>query len=138
VDDVALNKLAAIERCVRRIAEVYAGDDRNLRADLTRQDSIILNIQRAAESAIDLAMHLVRREKLGIPQDSRDAFSLLVQRSGLDPELGVRLQRMVGFRNVAVHDYQAVNLEIVRQIILHHLDDLVSFGRWGLARSQVT
>jgi len=100
VDDVALNKLAAIERCVRRIAEVYAGDDRNLRADLTRQDSIILNIQRAAESAIDLAMHLVRREKLGIPQDSRDAFSLLVQRSGLDPELGVRLQRMVGFRNL--------------------------------------
>lgn len=43
---------------------------------------------------------------------------------------------MVGFRNIAVHDYQAVNLEIVRQIVLHHLDDLVTFARWALQRTQ--
>jgi hypothetical protein len=43
----------------------------------TRQDAIILNIQRACEAAIDLAMHVVRRERLGIPQETRQAFELL-------------------------------------------------------------
>jgi hypothetical protein len=51
MDDVILNKAAAIERCLHRVREVYADDDRNLREDLTRQDSIVLNLQRACEAA---------------------------------------------------------------------------------------
>ncbi len=134
MDDVALNKAAVIERCIHRVHEVLAGDLRNLREDLTRQDSIILNIQRACEAAIDLAMHIVRRHKLGIPQDSRDAFDLL-SAAGLYPaEPAARLRRMVGFRNVAVHDYQALNLDIVAEIINSHLDDLAAFARWAIQR----
>jgi uncharacterized protein YutE (UPF0331/DUF86 family) len=132
MDDVVLNKVAALERCLKRVREVHAGDDRNLREDLTRQDSIILNLQRACETAIDLAMHLVRRERLGLPQESRDAFSLLADAQRLERPLAERLQRMVGFRNVAVHDYRALNLDIVAEIIRKHLDDLAEFGRMAL------
>lgn len=77
----------------------------NLTDDLTRQDSIVLNIQRAWDAAVDLAMHLVRVQRLGIPQESRDAFELLVGAGTLDRQLADGLQRMVGFHNVAVHDY---------------------------------
>jgi uncharacterized protein YutE (UPF0331/DUF86 family) len=132
MDDVVVNKAAAIERCLNRVREVYAGDERNLRADQTRQDSIVLNLQRACEAAIDLAMHLVRVHRLGIPQDSREAFDFLAA-AGLYPkESADRLRRMVGFRNVAVHDYQALNLDIVREIIRSHLDDLAAFASWSL------
>ena len=44
--DVILNKITTIERCVNRIHEVYAGNPKNLE-DFTKQDNIILNIQRA-------------------------------------------------------------------------------------------
>jgi uncharacterized protein YutE (UPF0331/DUF86 family) len=133
MDDVILNKAAAIERCLVRVREVYAGDERNLREDLTRQDSIVLNLQRACESAIDLAMHFVREHRLGIPQDSREAFDLLAG-AGLYPrESAEKLRRMVGFRNVAVRDYQALNLDIVRELIRSHLDDLAAFASWGVA-----
>jgi len=131
--DVARNKAAIIERCVRRTREVYGGDDANLTADVTKQDSIILNIQRACEAAVDLAMHLVRRHHLGIPQESRHAFDLLAEAGKLDPPLADVLKRMVGFRNVAVHDYQHLSLDIVRAIIERHLDDLLAFARSGLA-----
>ena len=134
MDDVALNKAATIERCIRRVHEVYAGDDRNLREDITRQDSIILNLQRACEAAIDLAMHAVRKHHLGIPQDSREAFDLLTRAGLFPPETAARLRQMVGFRNVAVHDYQTLNLDIVREIIRHRLDDLMAFARWGVER----
>jgi len=130
--DVALNKAAIIERCVRRAREGYAGDEANLTSDLTRQDSIILNIQRACEAAVDLAMHLVRMHRLGIPQESRDAFDLLATAGKLEPELAAVLKRMVGFRNIAVHDYQRLNLDIVRAILQRQLDDLLAFAQLGV------
>jgi uncharacterized protein YutE (UPF0331/DUF86 family) len=128
-DDVLLNKAAAIERAVRRVREEYDGDDRNLRANQTRQDAILLNLQRACESSIDAAMHLVRVHRLGIPQETRDAFVLLEGARLIDPALADRLKKMVGFRNVAIHDYQRLNLDIVQRIVVDHLDDFLAFAR---------
>lgn len=128
-DDVLINKAAAIERAVRRAREEYAGDDRNLLANQTRQDAIILNLQRACESSIDAAMHLVRVHRLGVPQETREAFTMLEQAALLDADLAARLKKMVGFRNVAVHDYQKLNMDIVRRIVLEHLEDFLAFVR---------
>jgi uncharacterized protein YutE (UPF0331/DUF86 family) len=128
-DDVLLNKAAAIERAVRRVREEYADDDRNLRDNQTRQDAIILNLQRACESSIDAAMHLVRVHRLGIPQETREAFDLLERASLVDAHLADRLKKMVGFRNVAIHDYQKLNLDIVQRIVVDHLDDFLTFTR---------
>ena len=123
VDDVILNKAATIERCLQRVDDEYAGDDSNLVANQTKQDAIILNLQRACETSIDLAMHVISRRRLGIPQDSRDAFTLLQAAGILTGELTVRMQHMVGFRNVAVHEYTRLNLDVVRAIITTQLDD---------------
>ena len=128
-DDVLLNKAASIERAVRRVREEHAGDDQNLLANQTRQDAIILNLQRACENSIDAAMHLVRVHRLGVPQETREAFTLLEQAQLLDIQLADRLKKMVGFRNVAVHDYQKLNLDIVRRIVVDHLDDFLAFTR---------
>lgn len=132
VNDVVLNKTAIIERCLKRVREEYADDDANLFDDITRQDAIILNLQRACQAAIDLAMHLVRIRGLGVPQQSREAFSLLVEDGLLEDDLGERLERMVGFRNVAIHNYQALNLEIVKAIITRHLQDFEAFAAIAL------
>jgi uncharacterized protein YutE (UPF0331/DUF86 family) len=134
-DDVVLNKAAIIERCIARVREEHAGDLRNLTDNLTRQDSIILNLQRACEAAIDLAMHLVREGRLGIPQESRDAFDLLSQAGLIEGGLADRLKRMVGFRNVAVHDYRKLNLQIVQNIVTGHLDDFLELTRTVLRAS---
>jgi uncharacterized protein YutE (UPF0331/DUF86 family) len=128
-DDVLLNKAAAIERAVQRVRDEYGDDDGNLVSNQTRQDAILLNLQRACESSIDAAMHLVRVHRLGIPQETREAFALLESAGLLDPHLSDRLKRMVGFRNVAIHDYQKLNLDIVRRIIVGHLDDSLEFTR---------
>jgi uncharacterized protein YutE (UPF0331/DUF86 family) len=135
MDDVALNKVAVVERCLARVREVYAGDPKNLREDLTRQDSIVLNLQRACEAAIDLAMHLVRVRKLGLPQESRDAFELLASGGELDRALADALKRMVGFRNVAVHAYESLDLDVVERIVTTHAAHLSEFARWALRAS---
>ena len=123
-DDVVLNKAASIERRLARICEEYGGKREHLYENQTKQDAI----QRACETAIDLAMYVVRRNGLGLPQESRDAFALLEKAQLLSAELAGRLQRMVGFRNVAVHEYTRLNPDIVQAIITKHLDDFRRFS----------
>lgn len=133
-DDVLINKAATIERCVARAREEYAADPDGFAQDYTRQDAAILNIQRACEAALDMWQHLIRRERLGVPQSARDVFALLAQGGWIDAELADFLKRMVGFRNIAVHDYQSLQLPITVSIIRNHLDDFLTYSRTLLLR----
>lgn len=128
MNDVILNKITTIERCVNRIHEVYEGNPENLK-DFTKQDSIILNIQRACEASIDLAMHIVSERKLGVPKASREGFKLLEDAGLIDSSLAKTLMNMVGFRNIAVHDYQALEVEILEAILEKHIDDFKDFTK---------
>lgn len=127
-NDIILNKISTIERCIKRIREEYDNNPLNLK-NFTKQDSIILNIQRACEASIDIAMHIVSEKKLGIPQSSRDAFEYLSSHAIINENLSLQLKAMVGFRNIAVHDYQEINLEIVRVIVEKHLEDYLEFTK---------
>jgi len=121
-DDITLNKCAIIRRCLARVAEEFQNDPSRLE-NFTVQDAIVLNLLRACESAIDLAMHHVAESRLGIPQHSRDAFDLLRQHRLLTPETAGAMMNMVGFRNIAVHSYQQLQRPILEAILLRHLGD---------------
>jgi len=128
MNDVILNKVTTIERCIKRIHEVYDGNPEHLH-DFTKQDSIILNIQRACEASIDIAMYLVSQKKLGVPKASRDGFVMLADAGIIDHDLAKTLINMVGFRNIAVHDYQALQLNILEAILEKHIDDFKAFTK---------
>ncbi|ACB33544.1 protein of unknown function DUF86 [Leptothrix cholodnii SP-6] len=127
-DDVLLNKAATIERCVARVREEYAAAGAHFATDFTRQDAAVLNIQRACEAALDMGQHLIRRDRLGLPQSARDVFELLARAGRIDTTLASALQKMVGFRNIAVHDYQRLLLPITVSVITSHLDEFLQYS----------
>lgn len=122
-DDILINKANSIERCIERAREEYFGHEEDLQSNQTRQDALILNLIRACETAIDLAMHTIRTHRLGPPQSSRHAFELLREASIISPEIETNMKRMVGFRNVAIHQYHELNLDTVKRIVEERLDD---------------
>lgn len=128
-DDVLINKAATIERCVARAREEYFSDPVTFASSYTRQDAAILNIQRACEAALDMGHHLIRRDRLGVPQSARDVFALLAQGGRIALPLAESLQRMVGFRNIAVHDYQRLLMPITIAIIEKHLDEFLNYSQ---------
>jgi uncharacterized protein YutE (UPF0331/DUF86 family) len=136
-DDVVLGKVAIIERCLSQVSRYYRGHEAELETDFMRQDAILLNLQRAAEAAIDLAMHVVRVRRLGLPRDSREAFTLLETAGLVEAETASRMRAMVGFRNVAVHHYRQLDLGVVRDIVEHRLDDLLTFTRQMVALADI-
>ncbi|MGA2545280.1 MAG: DUF86 domain-containing protein [Rectinemataceae bacterium] len=130
-DDVILNKAEIIERCIGRIKETCVRDPAALSSDYSCQDVVVLNLERACQAAIDLGMRWVRIEALGIPKDSRDAFSLLAEGGRISVDLADSLKKMVGFRNIAVHDYREIDFTIVKAIIERDFPDfreLISLG----------
>lgn len=133
-DDVLINKAATIERCVARAREEYQRDPATFASDFSRQDAAILNVQRACEAALDMGQYLIRRDRLGVPQSARDVFALLAQANWIDAPLADSLKRMVGFRNIAVHDYQSLQLPIVVSVITQHLDDFLRYSEAILKR----
>jgi len=134
-DEVLLNKAASIERCVVRVKEEYAADPATFATNFSRQDAAILNIQRACEASLDMGQHLIRRDKLGLPQSARDVFLFLEQHQRIDAQVAEAMRRMTGFRNLAVHDYQALQLPITLNIIQHHLDEFLTFAQQMLKRA---
>jgi uncharacterized protein YutE (UPF0331/DUF86 family) len=133
-DDVLINKAATVERCVARAREEYERNPGNFATDFTRQDAAILNVQRACEAVLDMGQHLVRRERLGVPQSARDVFELLARGQWIEAPLAEALKRMVAFRNIAVHDYQSLVLPILVNVITLHLGEFLEFTQHVLMR----
>jgi uncharacterized protein YutE (UPF0331/DUF86 family) len=95
---------------------------------LSHQDAAILNLQRACEAALDMAQRVISQNGWGIAESSKDLFSLLQRHQVLSAEMASSLVRMVGFRNLAVHDYQELDMAIVQAIIEKQTQDLLDFS----------
>ena len=125
--DVVLNKIQTIERCLKRIREEYVGFEDTFEDNYTKQDSVILNLERASQASIDIATHIVKVKGLGLPSTSRELFDLLLTNSIISQDTCKQMQGMVGFRNIAVHDYQNLNIEIIVAIVEKHLGNFDGF-----------
>lgn len=119
-------KISSIQRCLKRIQEVSQDKPESL-DNLDVQEIVTLNLQRAIQGAIDLAAHVVADEGWGVPQELRENFDLLSQNDVLPDELTKRLRKMVGFRNIAVHEYATINIDILKSILMHNLQDIEEF-----------
>jgi len=137
-DDVLLNKAATIERTVARAREEYAAAGSGFATDYTRQDAAVMNIQRAWAAALDMGNHLIRSDRLGLPQSARDVFDLLARAGWIEQPLADALKKMIGFRNIAVHDYQRLLLPITVSVITQHLDEFLDYSGALLRRDAAT
>ena len=127
-EDIVLAKVSTIRKCVaaiQRLGHELPEPEREwMRVDLT-----VLNLQRAVEAAIDLASHLIAANGWDLPRDAADGFRILGSRGVVAPELAETLVRMVGFRNVAVHNYREIDAAVVKGIAANRLGDFESFVR---------
>lgn len=80
-------------------------------------------------ASIDLAMHIVSERKLGVAKASHEGFKMLKDVGVIDPSLAKISMSMVGFRNIAVHDDQALEVEILEAILEKHIDDFKDFTK---------
>jgi len=124
--DVILAKTAIIQRCLKRIKETTKLSPESLE-DMDKQDVFVLNLQRAVQAAIDLATHIVATEGLGLPETVKENFEFLLRNGIIPDNINDKMKAMVGFRNIAIHNYQTIDLKILKSILTDNLRDLEDF-----------
>lgn len=126
--DVILNKKVSIERCVKQI-RLYYSDTQDFSSDYLRQDAIVVNIQRIADLSIDIANYVLKKRKLGLPKSSSESFSLLSEAGIITQDMLLLLKGMVGFRNIIVHQYTQLDIDLMVEVIENHLEMPIEFAQ---------
>lgn len=124
--DVILAKVGNIQRCLRRIHETTSDNPETL-DDIDKQDIFVLNLQRAIEATIDIASHIIASEGLGLVSTIKENFKILRDSGIIDDSMMKKMQSMVGFRNIAVHDYASIDIDVIKSILKNNLKDIEEF-----------
>lgn len=127
--EVVEQKLEALRRCLRRIETKCPSDAATLVADIDLQDIVSLNLSRAVQISVDIGAHLIAGMEVPPPDTMGQTFDLLAQEGVLNIELASSLKKAVGFRNIAVHNYESINWDIVHSIVKFHLADFSEFAK---------
>ncbi len=117
-----------LQRCVERIRATYENSPSTIETDFDQQDVIILNLQRACEQAIDIAQITARKAKLRLGDTSAEVFEVLAEAGIISNDLNGSIKGMIGFRNIAVHEYEKLDFDIVRAVITKHLISLIQLA----------
>lgn len=126
--EVVEQKLESLRRCVHRIESKTPANAELLVTDLDLQDIVSLNLSRAVQLCVDIGAHLISGMEVPPPGTMGQTFDLLAQSGLIDAALAHNLKMAVGFRNMAVHNYDAINWHIVYSIAKNHLSDFSAFA----------
>ena len=126
---IVARKLDSLQRCLQRVRDKCPEDPARLAADPDLQDIVVLNLSRAVQLCVDLALHRLARGGQPAPDTMGQAFERLAETGQIDAGLALRLRRAVGFRSLAVHNYGAIDWAIVHAIATRRLDDFAAFAR---------
>ncbi len=126
--DLIAAKLEQLRYCVERLRSKCPRDPEPLEHDPDLQDIVAMNLARAVQVAVDIALHLLAGRS-GVPGTMGEAFEALAREGVLDGDLASRMRRAVGFRNIAVHAYERIDWGIVARICTEHLGDFEEYAR---------
>ena len=121
-------KIAALIRCVHRVKSQGILSLENLEKNIDKQDIIILNLQRAVQICVDIGNHILLDYDTETPATMAETFRKLAQNKLIPQSVADNLSRAVGFRNIAVHQYENLDCKIIYAIITSHLDDFRNFA----------
>jgi uncharacterized protein YutE (UPF0331/DUF86 family) len=128
MDNIILaKKIDSILRCLDRIQQRLPQTEAEFIKDYDAQDVVVLNLTRAIQMNVDIATHILANTNQAVPTTMAEAFTSLERLNILTPDIADKMRRSIGYRNVAVHNYDDIDLTITYKIASHHLGDFKSY-----------
>ena len=127
------NKIESLRKCLLRLEQRCPDTLDALLRDVDAQDVLVLNISRAVQLCVDISLHILSCREQPVPDTMGQAFSELASSGIIDDDLAEKMRRLVGFRNIAVHNYKEINWAIVYAIAKENLIDFKQFAKQVLS-----
>jgi uncharacterized protein YutE (UPF0331/DUF86 family) len=132
--EVIEEKLESLRRCLQRVSDKCPPDAQVLLRDPDLQDIVALNLTRAVQLCVDIGAHLIAGTEVPPPDTMGQVFDALAEAGIIDRNLAMQLKKAVGFRNIAVHEYESIDWTIVHAIARQHLGEFSEFARAVVSR----
>ena len=126
---IILRKLESLDRCIERLKSKKPSDIETFRTDHDLQDIIVLNLERAVQMCVDIASHIIAELEVRAPMTMSESFSQLHSARVISKETKERMQKSVSFRNIAVHEYQTIDWDVVYAILNFHIQDFNKYAK---------
>jgi len=121
-------KLESLRRCIKRVEDKTPSHVSELIKDQDIQDILVLNLTRAVQLCVDIGSHVISESEEPAPTTMGDVFSTLENLGAITSITCKSMRKAVGFRNIAVHNYDVINWEIVYAICNNLLVDFRRFA----------
>ncbi|WP_394809716.1 DUF86 domain-containing protein [Nitrosomonas sp.] len=126
---ILTEKLESLRRCIQRIDDKKPDNINVLIQSLDLQDILVINLTRAVQLCVDIGSHIISTANQPSPQTMGEVFTTLHELGAITQTTCEQLKKAIGFRNIAVHHYEAVNWEIVYAICQNSLQDFRRFAQ---------
>lgn len=127
MNDIVLSKISTIKNCLKRIKDTTKLLPESLNNNFDVQDIFILNLQRAIQATFDITNIIIKEYNLELPVNYKSGFEILHKHNFIDENIKEKMIKMAGFRNIAVHNYESINVEILKSILKSNLQDFEFF-----------
>ena len=124
---IVISKISHIENNLQRLKEKQKITLEELKKNSDLQDVILHNLQLSIQGCIDLASHIISDEGWMVPDTLAGLFDVLSKHKIIPEELNDRLKKMVGFRNIIIHEYGTIDLNKVHSILTQDMQDIYSY-----------
>ena len=121
-------KLESLRRCLMRVQQKTPATFAELEHDPDAQDVLTLNLTRAVQISVDIGTHLIANSDQPAPDTMGQTFDVLANMGLISPELALRMKKAVGFRNIAIHNYETIDWQITFHIATRHIVDFSAFA----------
>ncbi len=119
--EVIRKRLNKLDEYLSILYRLQRYDLKQFLSDPERYGSAERFLQLAVETTIDIGGHLVADLGLGEISWYSDIPRLLAEKRYIDADLRDKWIRMIGFRNILVHEYLEIDRTIVYDVLQHQL-----------------
>jgi len=126
-NDRLLEKIGELENYLRELEEYLPNQEEDYLNNGLRKRACERAFQLASENLLDICNLIISEKGFGMPSDSKDSIRKLAENQVLPASLSTRLEELVGFRNLLVHQYGRVDDSRSYSFLTMELKDFYEF-----------
>ena len=127
--NVIQNKLMSLKRCIDRIESKGPIKKKDITKNYDLQDIVALNLQRAIQISVDIASYIISKTNSSVvPSTMAQSFQILCDNKIISNEIAKKMQKNICFRNIAIHEYTALDWNIIHSITTSNINDFREYA----------
>ena len=116
-------KISKIKELIQRIENMDFTYEQFFDGNEPYQDALVFELIQCVELATDIATHIISSENLPRPDTHKEVFMILGKNKYLSAQTAEAMAKAVGFRNIAIHDYDDEKFDI-KEVYRDYKDDI--------------